>query len=76
MLLANRTLALVITVIDDAIWKDGNEVEWSMKVWSFIHIGSSEYQNFVTELLGVHREAAPQNDSSSTLHVYEDTIIH
>ena len=72
MLLAVGTLALVATVIDDAVWKDGNEVEYEDLE---LHIGSSEYQNSVTRLLGAHRGVPPQNDSS-TLHIYEDTIMH
>jgi hypothetical protein len=67
MLLVDGTLALVASVIDDAVWKDGNEVEYDGLE---LHLGSSEYESFVSRFL-----VPSKDDSTSELHVYEDTLI-
>jgi len=67
MLLADGKLALVASVIDDAVWKDGNEVEYDGLE---LHLGSSEYESFLSSFL-----VSSRDDSTSELHVYEDTLI-
>ena len=57
MLLADGTLALVATVIDDAVWKNGSELEYDEQE---LQLGSLGYENFVRQFLDVHE----QEDSS------------
>jgi hypothetical protein len=67
-MLADGTLALVATRIDDAVWRNGNEVEYDDLE---LQLGTSPYQSFVAQFL---EEASSQN-SQTVLHVYEDTLI-
>ena len=67
MLLANGTLALVATVLDDAIWEDGNEMKSAEEE---LHFGSLEYQSFVSQFLVVR-----QSDPLSGLQLCEDTVM-
>ena len=69
--LADGTLALVATLINDAVWRNGNELEYEELE---LQLGTSAYQNFVTQFLPSSNEASAQN-SQTTLHVYEDTLI-
>jgi hypothetical protein len=64
MLLADGKLALVASVIDDAVWKDGNEVEYDGLE---LQLGSPEYENLVSHFVVMH-------PSEPTLHVYEDSL--
>jgi hypothetical protein len=66
-LLADGTLALVAAVIDDAVWKDGNEVEYEGLE---LQLGKSEYQSFVSQFLIGQDEQA-----TSVRRVYEDTLL-
>ena len=67
MLLADGRLALVATVIDDAVWKNGNEVEYDE---SQLQLGSSAYEDFVRRLCAIQETG----ESTSVLHAYEDTV--
>ena len=67
MLLADGKLALVACLIDDAVWKDGNEVDYDGLE---LHLGSLEYENFVSQFLVVR-----ESNSPSELYVYEDTLL-
>ena len=66
MLLADGRLALVATVINDAVWKNGNEVEYDENE---LQLGSTAYKDFVRRLCSIQETG----ESTSVLHVYEDT---
>jgi hypothetical protein len=66
MLLADGTLALVASVIDEAVWKDGIEVEYDGLE---LHLGTPEYETLVSKFL------TRQEDRATVLHVYEDTLM-
>jgi IS605 OrfB family transposase len=66
MLLADGKLALVASVIDDAVWNDSNDGSDGLE----LHLGSSEYESLVSRFL-----VPSKDDSTSELHVYEDTLI-
>lgn len=67
MLLADGMLGLVAAVIDDAVWKDGNEVEYEGLE---LHIGSAQYESFVQQFL-----VGSDSRSTSVRRVYEDTLL-
>ena len=71
MVLADGRLALVASVIDNAVWKDGNEMEYDELE---LRLGTTEYQDFVSRFLVRDQPLSPQNHSTSVLHVYEDTL--
>ncbi len=73
MVLANGTVALVATVINDAVWKEGGEAQHHEDQLQF---GSSAYQNFAIRFLTSEEEAVQASDLTSQLHVYEDTLRH
>jgi hypothetical protein len=50
MVLADGTAALVATVIDDAVWKNGNEVEYEELE---LQLRSPQYESFVSQFLDV-----------------------
>ena len=70
-MLADGKLALVASVIDNAVWKNGNEVEYEELQ---LHLGTTEYQNFVSRFLTRDQPLSLQSDSTSVLHVYEDIL--
>ena len=72
MLLADGKLALVASVIDNAVWKNGNEVEYEELR---LHLGTIEYQSFVSRFLVRDQNLSLQSNSTAVLHVYEDTVI-
>lgn len=53
MVLADGTLALVATIINDAVWNNGNEVEYDEPE---LLLRSAEYENFVRRFLEAHIE--------------------
>ena len=53
MLLADGTLALVAAVLVDAVWKNGNEVDYDEPE---LLLRSAEYENFVSRFLEAHME--------------------
>ncbi len=73
MVLANGRLALVATVVNDAVWKDSSEVQRHEDQLQF---GSSEYQDFAIRFLSSDEEAVQPRDLTAPLHVYEDTLRH
>ncbi len=73
MVLANGTVALVATVVSDAVWKDGREAQHPEDQLQF---GSSAYQNFAIRFLTSEEEAVQPGDLAAPLHVYEDTLRH
>ncbi len=68
MLLADGKLALVASVIDDGVWKDGNEVEYEGME---LHLGTEDYERFISQFLTVC-----ESDQASELHVYEDSLLN
>jgi hypothetical protein len=50
MVLADGRLALVATVVDDMVWKNGNEVEYDE---SELQLGSSAYEVFVRRFISI-----------------------
>ncbi len=64
MLLADGRLALVVTVIDDAVWKNGNEVEYDE---SELQLGSTAYEDFVKRFCSIQETG----ESTAVLQVYE-----
>ncbi len=71
MVLANGTVALVATVVNDAVWNDGSEAQHHENQLQF---GSSEYQDFMIRFLAAKEEAVQPGDWAPSLHVYEDTL--
>src|SRR5688572_24403662 len=70
IILADGTLALVAALINDAVWKNGNEVEYDEIE---LHLGTSPYQDFVTQFISAPQDTPPSSAPETVLHVYEDT---
>ena len=70
MILADGTLALVAALINDAVWKNGNEVEYDELE---LQLGTRPYQNFVTRFIPASQELPSPGASATVLHAYEGT---
>lgn len=66
VILADGTLGLAAALINDAVFQNGNEVEYEEQE---LRLGTRPYQDFVTQLISASR-------ASTVLHVYEDTLIN
>ena len=73
MILADGTLALVAALINDAVWKNGNEVEYDDLE---LRLGTNPYQDFVTQFISSPQETPSSSAPATVLHVYEDTLIN
>jgi hypothetical protein len=73
MILADGTLALVAALINDAVWKNGSEVEYDDLE---LHLGTSPYRDFVTQFISSPQETPSSSAPATVLHVYEDTLIN
>ena len=69
--LADGRLALVASVIDNAVCKDGNEVEYEELE---LCLGTTEYWNFTARFLEAEQNWSQQSNSKAVLHAYEDTL--
>lgn len=72
MVLADGTVALVATVVNDAVWEDGSEVQHDGKQ---LQLGSSEYKDFAIGFLASEEQAVRPRDLTTPLYVYEDTLM-
>lgn len=73
MILADGTLALVATLINDAVWKNGNEVDYDELE---LQLGTRPYQDFVTQFISALQDKASPSAPTTVLHVYGNTIVN
>jgi hypothetical protein len=69
--LANGRLALVASVIDNAVWKNGNEVEDEKLE---LCLGTTEYRNFAASFLEKDPKLSQESNSTAVLDLNEDTL--
>ena len=58
------------TPINDAVWKNGNEVEYDELE---LHLGTRPYQDFVTQFISAPQETPSSSAPATVLDVYRDT---
>jgi len=65
-ILADGTLAMVASLFDDAVWKNGDEVEYNKLE---LELGTLEYESFVQQFLSEPYTKGDSGDEQSTFPV-------